>query len=685
MQSKVLVVDDDRFMRRVLTDLLEESGFVTVEAENGQQAIDIALEEDPDAIIMDLVMPVLDGARACQRLRQVNRFRNTPILMLTSRADLQGEVNPFQVGADDYLSKPFDTLDLLARVQGNLVKKRALDALEQQARDYQALLDISESIGSSLETPQILQSIVTRIARHIANVVRCSIAVIQEDSAEGFVLASSDDASLGELRLDLGKYPEISEVMQSGKALLIKDVDQDPLLDQVRPLLQGRGFNAILVLPIHSRKRVIGVMILRVDRKGGVPGDKEIEFCKLIADVAAGPLRNARFFRKLRSESENLRKAKRGLEDELQLKAVYERLFDNASEGLIAVNTQGDIVFANRCALEVAGYERDELKRLRLDDLLDLPGLKTAVDLWKRGPSDGDGGRVRMDVTMRRRDGGTRLLSVSARKQVVLGELVIIAFRDVTTKRKVETELQQTKETLEATNLKLQQMDQVRAEFLNTATHELRIPVTIVHGYCSLLVEMGTENLTDQQREFLEAAYESSEKLVDLVNNMLDLSRFQAGKMGLDIAPGDLRETVQQVCSELVTIADKEGLTLHYNDLPPKRADYDEHNIQRVLTNLLGNAIKFTPGGGEVRVSFGDAPDGVRVTVEDTGKGIPSQVLPDLFEEFAQVGMDDARRGTGLGLAICKKIVESHGGRIWAESTPGVGSRFSFTLPGTEN
>lgn len=681
MQPKVLVVDDDRFMRRILTDLLQEGGFVTIEADNGERAVEVALEEDPDAIIMDLVMPVLDGARACQRLRQIERFRLTPILMLTSRTDLQGDVNPFEVGADDYLAKPFDTIDLMARLQGNLVKKRTLEALEEQARDYQTLLDISESITSSLETAQILQRIVTKIARHIANVVRCSIAVIQQDGTSGFVLASSDDESIGELRIELDKYPEIEQVMLSGRAVLIRDVDNDPLMEKVRPLLKEQGFNAILVLPIHNRKQVIGVMILRVDRRGEGLNAKEVEFCQLIADVSAGPLRNARFFRKLRSESDSLRDAKQGLEDELQLKAVYEQLFDNASEGLIAVNTSGEIVFANRCALEVAGYARDELQGAKLSDVMDSKTLREALDIWKISGSGAADGRVRLDVSIRRQDGDSRLLSVSARQQLVLGGLVIIAFRDVTEKRKVEEELKRTKMTLEEANGRLKEMDQVRDEFLNTATHELRIPVTIVHGYCSLLMEMGGENLTDQQREFLAAAYESSERLVDLINNMLDLSRFQAGKMELDLSSGDLKETVTRVCTDLAAMADQEGLSFHYEDLPSCSAHYDEHNIQRVMTNLLSNAIKFTPEGGEVRVSFFAVPDGVQVMVEDTGKGIPGQVLPKLFEEFSQVGKEDARRGTGLGLAICKKIVESHGGRIWAESSPGCGSKFSFTLP----
>lgn len=681
MQPKVLVVDDDRFMRQILTDLLHESGFATVEAENGARGYEVAQEERPDAIIMDLVMPVLDGAAACRQLRELPQFKNVPILMLTSRTDLQGSINPFTVGADDYLAKPFDSFDLLARLHGNLVKKRTLEALEEQASDYQALLEVSESIVSSRETSQILQRIVSKIACYIANVVRCSIAVIQEDSEAGYVLASSDNDRLGEVRLNLNNYPEIRQVMESGTPLFISDVDNDPLLAEVRPLLSGRSFNAILVLPIHTSQRVIGVMILRVAREGGGLSEKEIEFCQLIADVSSGPLTNARFFRQMHSESEILRTAKQDLESELRIKAVYEQLFDNASEGLAAVNARGEVVFVNRRALEIVGYQKDELHGERLDRLLNPQVMRKVLRLWRMGRKECDHGRVRFDVSVTRRDGQSRLLSVSVNQELVLANLVIIAFRDVTEKRRTEEELALTKASLEESNQQLQQLDQLRAQFINTATHELRIPVTIVHGYCSLLAEMGSDNLTDQQREFLTAAYESSERLVDLINNLLDLSRFHAGKMNLELEPNDLSETVKYVCTDLISMARREGLRLDYSELPECPALYDEESIQRVLMNLLGNALKFTPEGGEVKISFcADGPD-IKVMVDDTGKGIPARLLPALFEEFTQVGKEDARRGSGLGLSICKKIVESHGGRIWAESSPGSGSRFAFTLP----
>jgi len=679
--ARILIVDDDRFMRQVLGDLLEDNGFAVIEAVDGRDACEKCRLERPDAVILDLVMPVMDGAEACRTIRKQLQFKHLPILMLTSRADRPGEINPFTLGADDYLAKPFEADDLLARLQACIIKKNAQEALETRARDYRALLDISESIAASVETGQILRRIVRKIAGHIADIERCSIAVIQEDGTAGYILASSDDESLQELRIELDNYPEIRQVIETGRPLLVTDVDKDSLFDRVRHLLVDRDFNAVLVLPVHHQHRVIGVMVLRARRERPALSPREIEFCQLIADVAAGPLTNARFFRHLRRESAALRQAKTALEDELRIKAIYEELFDNASDGLVAVNAAGLVEFVNRRALEMVGLTRDELQGALVQNLLDRPALRRAVACWRAGRGEEEGGRIRFDLAVRTRNRGRRCFSVSANREPTLNGLVIIAFRDVTEKRRMETELRQTHAHLAESNRRLRELDRFRAEFLNTATHELRVPVTIVHGYCALLRDSLRDTLDSSRREFLDAAFESSERLVDLVNNMLDLARFEAGKMRIEMGPDDIADAVVEVCHDLGSIAEKEGLTLRIDPPPDRKALFDRQTIQRVLVNLLSNAIKFTPSGGEVRIRFDRTERELLVSVEDTGKGIPPEQLPKLFDEFTQVGRDDARRGSGLGLSICRKIVESHGGRIWAESRPGCGSRFTFTLP----
>jgi signal transduction histidine kinase len=193
---------------------------------------------------------------------------------------------------------------------------------------------------------------------------------------------------------------------------------------------------------------------------------------------------------------------------------------------------------------------------------------------------------------------------------------------------------------------------------------------------------MGTENLTPQQREFLEAAVESSDRLIDLINNVLDLSRLEAGKMFMDFNERDLCAVVGNIQRDFRPLAAKQGLDLEI-ECPAGAclALFDDEKIERVLVNLVVNAIKFTPAGGRVRIALSEAAGEVVVAVTDTGRGIPEERIPELFDEFTQLGREDSSRGSGLGLSICKRIIECHQGRIWVESSPGRGSRFAFTLP----
>ena len=162
---------------------------------------------------------------------------------------------------------------------------------------------------------------------------------------------------------------------------------------------------------------------------------------------------------------------------------------------------------------------------------------------------------------------------------------------------------------------------------------------------------------------------------------MLDLSRLEAGKMIMDLETRDISAVLGGVSRDLRHMAARSGLEIEVEARDSCLAVFDEEKVQQVLTNLVGNAMKFTPAGGCVRIALVEEAEDILISVEDTGKGIPADRIPELFEEFAQLGREDSRRGTGLGLAISKKIIESHRGRIWAESVPGEGSRFSFTLP----
>ena len=236
---------------------------------------------------------------------------------------------------------------------------------------------------------------------------------------------------------------------------------------------------------------------------------------------------------------------------------------------------------------------------------------------------------------------------------------------------------------------KERELDQLRDDLVHTMVHDLRNPLTAIFMSLQLLDEPQADNLVPSQRMMLEMALTSSQKMLRLINNILDVSRLEGGRMPLERAPILLPDLVTKTLHGQSLLAQQKGLTLDSDvplTLPPVWADAS--SIERVLENLIGNAIKFTPSGGLVKimaetVDGQDAQDAevseVRVSVSDTGRGIPPELQSRLFQKFATGGQHES--GSGLGLAYCKLVLEAHGGDIWAESEPGQGTTFTFTLP----
>jgi signal transduction histidine kinase/ActR/RegA family two-component response regulator len=227
--------------------------------------------------------------------------------------------------------------------------------------------------------------------------------------------------------------------------------------------------------------------------------------------------------------------------------------------------------------------------------------------------------------------------------------------------------------------------------FIASVSHELRTPLSSIRAFSEILLGMPDEDVATR-REFLEIINKESERLTRLIEDVLDLSRMEAGAVAMRREPLSLGDLARAACGSLGPLAGQAGLRLEVDvpdELPPAHGDADR--VAQVLTNLVGNAVKFTPPGGAVRVSaraarVGDAggPSGfLEVRVSDTGVGIPAGELQSVFEKFKQVGntLTGKPRGTGLGLPICREIVQRLGGHIWAESAPGRGSTFLFTLP----
>ncbi|MFN3431635.1 MAG: ATP-binding protein [Candidatus Sericytochromatia bacterium] len=237
---------------------------------------------------------------------------------------------------------------------------------------------------------------------------------------------------------------------------------------------------------------------------------------------------------------------------------------------------------------------------------------------------------------------------------------------------------------LKRQNEELRQLDTMKDQFLSIISHELRTPINAIMGFGSVLDDEIVGALNAEQHLYLQKMLTGSDHLLSLVDELLDLSRIQAGQLMLERGPVDLRELIEQSIAGILPLAEKKRLRLisHIPDgLPTARVD--GRRVNQVLINLINNAIKFTPDEGTITVRARLADHGLLVEVEDTGIGISVPDMARLFQRFNQVDTSYIRKsgGVGLGLAISKGLVEAHGGTIGVRSEPGRGSTFWFTLP----
>jgi PAS domain S-box-containing protein len=344
--------------------------------------------------------------------------------------------------------------------------------------------------------------------------------------------------------------------------------------------------------------------------------------------------------------------------------ARQEAVFDSAMDAILTLNPSGSIESINRAGERMFGWTAAELERRDVARLFDLADDSEGPFLKRIGaaPEALEDGVLR-EMRARRRDGSTFPIDVAlGAMRLPTGVHVVAVVRDITERRRVE---------------------QMKAEFVSTVSHELRTPLTSIAGSLGLLAGGAAGALPEKAGRLIGIAQANSQRLVRLINDILDVEKLEAGKLELELRPLDLREIAARSIEGARGYADELGvrLTLAEGDGAPVRGDADR--LVQVVTNLLSNAAKFSPTGGAVTVSVYPEARIARLSVADQGPGIPEAFRSRIFSKFAQADSSDTRSkgGTGLGLAIAREIAERHGGRLWFESTEGEGATFHLDLP----
>ena len=445
-EISILVVDDDAVSRLVLERALLDAGLNPIVMSSGEQALTWLETNTPTVVLLDLVMPAPDGFTVLERMRQNPKFAETPVVVLTALESDAEISRVFASGADDYVHKPFRPAELVARIRGQMRVREYVDRLNQRERDQETVLQLTQTLASTLDIRDILFTVVQRVAA-FARVDRCSIVLFGESGNVGYVLATSDDEQLRDLPIDLAKYPEIREVLATGRALVIRDGTEHPLLAVVRQDEPSIGFTSFALLPILHDHGAMGVLFLRSIGKSAFD-DYDLSLVTTLTNAMAIALRNARILQSLRDATEKSRSARAEAERRVQLFQRYADFFESAADGMVVIDREGKVLFANPRAREITGFSETELMALRFEDFLAPLERERAARLL-RGFLDGIYPRG-VDIAITDKTGEERTISVSFSSVLHEDNAVVFSFRDVTKERATAIELKQTKEFLES-------------------------------------------------------------------------------------------------------------------------------------------------------------------------------------------------------------------------------------------
>ncbi|MBC7235780.1 MAG: GAF domain-containing protein [Chloroflexi bacterium] len=555
------------------------------------------------------------------------------------------------IDLDANLSLQSETLENQARVI-----QRTANELANRLLELRSLQESVKAINSALALDELLQLIVES-ATQVLRGARCAVALV--DERHGRVVTSAVSGiprqELVNASVRLGEGV-IGWVVENRQPVLLDDAPRDP---RFRPM-DNWPVASLIAVPLVSENRVIGALVATSEEARAFT-EADLNLLDAFGDQAAIAVKNARLYEQLlREEKETARLYQSVLEKSNELEAILRGIGD----GVIVVDPYLRLMMMNPVAARILGITEAPSPGVRLPEIV---SHKPLLDLVNDTLVEGGTPLIR-EIVMGDESTDPNPAIYQALASSVKGinghmRGVVVVMRDITSQKEIE---------------------QMKSDFLSVVSHELRTPLHSIKGFVEIILMGRTGEINELQRDFLTTVKESTINLQRLIDDLLEFSRMEAGQIKLRPEEISLQEVTTQVVERLAPLAQEGELTL-INQVPATLPiiEADPMRIEQVLTNLISNAIKFTPAGGSITVSGEDLGDQVRMWVRDTGIGIPKEEQGRIFQRFYQVdgGATRSYTGTGLGLTISKFIIEYHHGRIWVESEEGKGSTFYFVLP----
>ncbi|MFL7793752.1 MAG: GAF domain-containing protein, partial [Anaerolineae bacterium] len=620
------------------------------------------------------------------------------------------------------------TLALAHQAALAIDNSRLYEQTRTQLREAVLLHGVTATLSSTLDTEQMLPY----LARSLCEALNTTSAEIYSLEKEGETITvvadyTSPESTETKQTSNVGKtyplidFPAAADTLGWSHAAQVRKDDADATQANLE-LLVAHGAQAVLLLPVVARGHMMGlVAVWETEGPRGFT-EGEIVLGETLTHQAAIALENARLFEETRRQVKRTRlllEASKAAASTLDSTEVLRSLAQAIAEALGADTTGAYIVDESGIALQpVAGYNIPPEKADAYGEFhIPLKGHIFVEEAWQSQKAvftddASNDARLHTQVLQLFPAQSVLLIPMIVRGEIFgslwavwwekahhfteeerqLAEGIVrqaaVAIQNARLFEEVEAsriELQQRARALEKANIRLQELDRLKSQFLAHMSHELRTPLNSVIGFSEVLMDGLVGELSPEQMECAENILTSGEHLRALINDVLDFSKIEAGRMTLDIRTFDVKEWLEEVQRTIAPLAEKKSqtLTVDVADALP-RLVADPVRLKQVLINLLSNANKFTPEGGSITLSCRLADqDTMLFSVTDTGIGIKAEDQTIIFEEFRQSSDVSAGEieGTGLGLAISKRLIEMHGGSIWIESEYGTGSTFSFLIP----
>ncbi len=644
VKPTILCVDDEPNVLDVLCRMFDRLALV-VTAKSGPEALEILRSRPVDLLITDQKMPDMTGIELVREARKEGIGVTTILLTAyTNPNDLISAINEGQVFR--YVTKPWDINDLTMTVRNALAvaqlrkeKERLLESLHKRVEALNVMYEVSRQ--SAKDAPS-LDAIVDRLLATVGRVLPhdASAVLIEASDGQTAALRIRCTTAMNESALLHVKDSVLSAHRKAAGVVLPEEKVTTNVGGEIAGVAEGLStFACAISVPLVSEKQTVGTLALFSTRPDSYSTD-DGELLDLLVNQTTDAITHVR-----------------ATEREARLR--IEQMVEAMGDGVILTDAKGGVVVVNRAAREFLGFSSDEARPdfERLTATLGLSPFELV-----RGWEYGGAKTMREELRLHERDLELVVTPVAGPARELKG--LVLVLRDVSEQK-----------------LLAQRKD----EFVGIISHELRTPLTSIAGALDLVLNRLAGDINEKQKRFLSMARESTERLNALVDDLLDLAKFEQGGMRMDFQLMRLDELVKVAVERYGPSFNERKVEVSFETASDVKLLADPNRINQVINNLLTNAVKFTPQGGSVKVTVGhsaELPGSAVLAVWNSGEVIAEPDLERIFDRFEQARSAKTRSlpGTGLGLSICRTIVESHGGRIWAESIA-EGARFVAVFP----